>query len=51
MFSIFDKLGVDGFIFNMRGPGKAQVLNLDMCRLIIECIELEAKAAHLEAET
>jgi hypothetical protein len=51
LFGVFDRLGVDGLVTNVRGPGVAQVLRLDACRLIIESADLEAKAAKLEAGT
>ena len=38
IFSKFDKLGLDGFIINIRGPGVTQVLTAKACEAVAQWI-------------
>jgi len=50
LFGKFSKLGVDGFVFNVRGPGTPQILPADACAAVIRWIDFSDKAARADAE-
>ncbi len=50
LFADFEKLGIDGFVVNPRGPGASRVLTREICVGIREVAKLAEEAAYYAAK-
>jgi hypothetical protein len=49
LFGQFDKLGIDGLVVNIAGPGTPKALTREMCQGIAQSLQSRAELARLEA--